>query len=119
MNYKIIFLVAVLFCLVSSCSYEPTYMQFELDKLNAKNSDTLEMGFEDLVSKIEILKVGNINGEAIIEFDNGAGRYVRYELSGVVDTMHATEWYSTKCHFIYNPKGLIDGDSLILKYRMF
>lgn len=102
-----------------SCSYEPTYTKYPIKDLSKVINDTLEVSTTDRINNIEVLIKGTINGKAILKFENGSGRYNTIELEGLINKVYETEWYDTKCEFIYEPVSRIKGDSLILEYRIY
>lgn len=105
--------------MILSCSYEPNYTQHPIKNLSKKVSDTLEVNTSERVNNLEVLIKGNLKGKATLKFENGSGRYNTIELEGLVNEVYETEWYDTKCLFIYEPISEIKGDSLILEYRIY
>ena len=121
-KYKILIKLLVLFSLffvIESCSYDIEYEKYIVKDLNQKLNDTLKVKTFERVNNLEVLIIGNINGESVIEFENGAGRYNKIMLKGNINQVYETEWYDTKCNFIYTPITEIEGDSLVLKYRIY
>ena len=101
------------------CSVEKEYNEYKIYDLSKPFSDTLIFKKDGLVNNIEVLIVGKVKGESVIEFYNGAGRYNIIKLKGNVNEIYETEWYDSKCNFRYKPITNVRGDSLILKYRIY
>ncbi|MEC5395945.1 hypothetical protein [Bergeyella sp. RCAD1439] len=118
MNRFLIFITG-LFLMFFSCSYERTYTKYSVKDLSKVVNDTLEVNTPERVNNLEVLIKGTINGRAVLKFENGSGRYNTIELEGLINEVYATEWYDTKCKFIYEPVSKVKGDSLILEYRIY
>ena len=104
---------------MTSCSYEEKYEEYLITDLSKQINDTLEFKVNGRVNNIEVILSGNVNGESVIEFENGAGRYNRITLKGQINQVYETEWYEPKCNFRYKPITDVNGDSLVLKYRIY
>ena len=102
-----------------SCKSEKVYKEYVISDLSSSVNDTLQTDNISRVVGVEILIIGELNGEAILEFENGSGRLGRMVLKGKVNQIYETEWYSPQICFNYTPISIVKGDSLKLKYRMF
>jgi hypothetical protein len=109
----------VLLMIFFSCNIEPSYFKYEIKDLSNTIKDTLVFDTTDLVTNVEILIKGNLNGKAVILFENGSGRYNKIDLEGLINEYYKTEWYDTKLHFVYKPLSEIKGDSIVIEYRMY
>ena len=112
-------LLVITLVFMTSCSYEEKYQRYVIKDLSKQINDTLEFEVNGRVNNIEVLLKGNVNGESLIEFDNGSGRYNKITLKGEINQVYKTEWYESKCNFRYRPITNIQGDSLVLKYRIY
>lgn len=103
-----------------SCSTEPEYKIYHIEDVSIKTIDTLQdVSIEYVTDRIEILIEGSINGKASIKFENGSGRYNTIEISGDVSEVYETEWYDSRCQFIYEPISHISEGSIMFKYRIY
>ena len=112
-------LLVFTFVFMISCTYEEKYEEYVIKDLSKQINDTLEFKVDRLVNNIEVILSGNVNGESVIEFENGAGRYNKITLKGEINQVYETEWYDSKCNFRYRPITNIQGDSLVLKHRIY
>lgn len=103
----------------NSCSQEMEYKEYKIAELSEPISDTLKFEKEGRITGVEILITGNVKGKAVLEFENGAGRFTKVFLENTVNEKYETEWYSSKLNFKYMPVTKVMGDSLVLKYRMY
>lgn len=110
---KLLYLI-ILIGLFSSCSFNKKYKEYIIKNLSNSISDTLI--FDKNISKIEILIEGNIQGEAILEIENGSNRFHQIKLENKINYIYETEWYNPKLFFRYNPNGNISGGNLSIKY---
>ena len=95
------------------------YEVYSIKNLGNPLLDTLKFDNKNRVTVIEIVLIGEVRGEAVLEFENGSGRFNKIDLKGKVNQTYKTEWYSSKILFKYTPISKIRGDSLKLKYRMY
>ena len=117
---KILVFTMVSFCLFfNSCTNKNVYNEYLLNDLGKPISDTLKADNVGGVTGVEILLVGEVNGEATLEFENGSGRFNKIKLKGKINQIYETEWYSPKMYFKYTPISAIQGDNLKLRYRMY
>ncbi|WP_065213082.1 hypothetical protein [Flavobacterium columnare] len=120
MNKILVLILLSLGLFFNSCNNTKVYKEYSINDLNKPLNDTLKSdNVDNKVVGVEIIIVGQINGEALLEFENGAGRYSKINLKNKVNQTYETEWYSPKIFFRYNPISEIKGDSLKLKYRMY
>jgi hypothetical protein len=119
MNSKMIFSIAFMGFFFLSCSSKKEYKEYRVADLSKPISDTLTFAKEGTIVGVEISITGNINGKATLEFENGAGRFKKIDLTNTVNQLYETEWYEPKLFFRYIPDGNVNGDSLIIKYRMY
>lgn len=119
MNSKIVLLMMILGLFLVSCSYEKEYKEYRINDLSKPISDTLAFSKEGNIIGVEMSITGYVKGKATLEFENGAGRFEKIDLENVINQTYETEWYEPKLFFRYIPNGNINGDSLIIKYRMF
>ena len=113
------FLVVFFLLLFNSCSNEMEYKEYKIVDLSKSVADIIEFEKEGRIIGVEVLITGNIKGKAVLEFENGAGRFTKVFLENTVNETYETEWYSSKLNFKYVPDSKIMGDSLVLKYRMY
>jgi hypothetical protein len=119
MNKYSILIMISLCSIFYSCTNDKKYKEYRIIDLTKPITDTLNFENKDRVTGVEIIVLGSLKGNAIIEFENGAGRYSKIDLKDKVNQKYETEWYSSKLTFRYTPISVITGDSLILKYRMY
>lgn len=120
MNRSLTIMIIIVLCSsIYSCSKKCDFNQYVIEELSKDISDTLEMRRSDVISNIEVLINGYIDGKAIIKFENGAGRFKEINLKDSFNETYITEWYDTKFHFVYKPISDIKGGSLVLKYRFY
>lgn len=119
MKIKFMFIVVLFLLLFSSCSNEMEYKEYKIIDLSKPFSDTLEFNKEDRIIGVEISITGNLKGTAVLEFENGAGRFTKVFLENKVSEIYEAEWYSSKLNFNYLPESKISGDSLVLRFRMY
>lgn len=118
-KFEFVLIFVFISFLLESCFTEIEYEKYIITDLNQNLSDTLKVKTVERINNLEVWIIGNINGESFIEFENGAGRYNKIVLKGNVNYFYETEWYDSKCNFIYTPTTQIHGDSLYLKYRIY
>lgn len=96
------------------------YKRIIYHSLNKNFSDTLYYPTDKtLITRIEILLSGKIQGSGILEIENGSGRFNKIELNGDINEVYRTEWYQNKCLIKYVSQEFVVGDSLIVKYRIW
>ncbi|MCH7396766.1 hypothetical protein MM236_02150 [Belliella sp. DSM 107340] len=114
-DIKICLLIA--FIGLFSCSKKDDYNVFVIHELSKPTLDTLDFEKEGTVNGVEVKITGNLNGKAILQFENGAERFHKIELEDNVNQVYETEWYSSKMFFKYLPDKNTQGDSLTLRFR--
>lgn len=119
MNRNIVTLLVPMGLFLTFCSYEKEYKEYKINDLTTPLTDTLEFKKEGRIIGVEVIIIGNIKGNASIQFENGAGRFNEIDLRDKVNRTYETEWYSSKYVFKYIPNSDVTGDSLIIKYRMY
>lgn len=105
--------------LLYACSIGQVYQEYSIEDLGKPIVDTLKAGQVDQVIGVEISLVGEVDGEALLEIENGNGRFSRMELKGKINQTYETEWYSKNMLVKYTPVSTIQGGSLKLRYRMY
>ena len=101
---KILAFVSITFCyFLNSCTKNKVYKEYTIKDLDKAFDDTLKSNNVGRIIGIEILIDGEINGEAILEFENGAGRFSTINLKGKINQTYETEWYDSKMFFKYTP----------------
>ena len=116
---KILYLITFMGLFFASCSSDKKYKEYKINDLSKPIFDTLTFVKDGRIIGLEVLVIGNVKGKAVLEFENGSGRFNRINLENQVNQVYETEWYSPKLAFKYLPEKNIKGDSLIIKYRMY
>jgi hypothetical protein len=119
MNRKTLLLISYIGLFLVSCSFKEEYEVYKVKDMSTSISDTLIYLKQDRVSGVEVTITGFIKGKAMLEFENGAGRFNKITLENKIDQTYRTEWYSQKLNFKYTPIENVNGDSLILRYKMY
>lgn len=122
MKNKVLLFALVVFCI--SCSNmghspkEDDYSVYNISNIAEHLTDTLSFQVDNkFISSIEIQISGYVKGNAIIEFDNGAGRFEKIFLTDSVKYSYKTEWYDNTLLFVYTPLDEVTNGNIILKYK--
>lgn len=118
--------LAFLTMFLSSCSGDNKVTQSNEYKSityhNLKDNFTDSLYYQTdkaLISNMEILLSGKMQGSGVLEIENGSGRFSKIKLKGNINEIYKTEWYQNKCHIKYISQEFVEGDSLILRYRIW
>lgn len=118
--FKLLLTLFICVCL-NFCSENEYYEVKTYHSLSKPFTDTLffPIKSEDvIITSIEMEISGYVDGEAILEIENGAGTYNKLKLRGELDEKYYTEWYENKFEIKYTPISIVNGDSIKLKYRL-
>lgn len=115
-------LIVLLFLNISfNCSpRNQQYNEFVFPEMNKDYEKKLTYNKEGNIIFMEIMIIGEIHGDAILELYDvrGRGPYTKIKLNGNVDEIYKTEWYEPNFKIKYKPLSKINGGSLILRYKM-
>lgn len=122
MKNKVLLFVLVVLC-VSCSNREPTpqeddYSVYNIFDVSKRLTDTLSVQVDDeFISSVEIQILGYVEGNAMIEFENGAGRFEKIFLTDSVKYSYKTEWYDNNLIIAYTPLNEVTNGNIILKYK--
>ena len=122
MKNKVMLFALVVLCI--SCSNvdhsqkEDDYSVYNISNVAEHLTDTLSFQADNKsISSIELQISGYVKGNAIIAFDNGAGRFEEIFLTDSVKYFYKTEWYDNTLCFVYTPLDAVTKGNIILKYK--
>lgn len=117
---KHLFIVGFSILLVNCRCKTEEYEVFTQLDLKKNFYDTLYYNTDKkLLSKIEIRFLGYIEGEGIVEIDNGGGRFNKVKIQGNINQEYESEWYDRRFIIRYTPVSNVKGGKLIVKYRVY
>lgn len=94
------------------------YSEYIISDVTEPLADTLAAHVDDgFVSSVEIQITGYVEGDAIIEFENGAGRFEKVLLADSVEYLYKTEWYDNNLAFAYTPTCEVAKGDITLRYK--
>lgn len=116
----------VILWLCTSCSgvetqkYEDDYCEYIISDATKHFSDTLSCNVDnDFITSVEVQITGYVKGNAIIEFENGAGRLEKILLNDTTKYLYKTEWYENRLIFVYTPIDEVTNGNIILRYKFY